>query len=446
MTVSSVGTGAAEKPGRRARPPSSGRRAIPAVHRAGGSRRSAGPPHGGSRTVRKLATVRRMDWPRVARAADAVVVAALAVSGQVSVWTADSGALAEDRPVHALLLAVATVPLFVRRSRPLLVLLLVLGASWVQFELGGRGVPAVVRRRAGALRRGRARRAAGGRRRRAASRRSPCSSGDVPKLLAGDPVDEVRARLVRPGRHLGPRPLDPVAAAGDRGPGRARRAGRAGPRRARRAGGRRRARPHRPRAARPGRAQHGRDRHPVAGRPAGASTPSPTPPARRSPSIENAGPAGPGRDAPAARPARPARRTARSTPAAEPARAGRPGRPGARGRRAGRAAGRRRPRRRCPPGVDLAAYRIVAGGADQRAQARRPGDGAGARAARRRSARRRGLRRRPRRRRRRPAAGARPGRHARARRPLRRRRGGRATCPAAGTGCAPGSRWTASPA
>ena len=39
-------------------------------------------------------------------------------------------------------------------------------------------------------------------------------SGDVPKLLAGDPVDEVRARVVRPRRHLGPRPLDPLAAGG----------------------------------------------------------------------------------------------------------------------------------------------------------------------------------------------------------------------------------------
>jgi len=78
-----------------------------------------------------------MDWPRIARAADAAVVAALVGTGQVAVWTADTGALAEDRPVHALLLAVATVPLFVRRSHPLLVLLLVLGASWVQFELGG---------------------------------------------------------------------------------------------------------------------------------------------------------------------------------------------------------------------------------------------------------------------------------------------------------------------
>lgn len=78
-----------------------------------------------------------MDWPRFARAADAVVVAVLALWGQGTVWTADAGALAADRPVHALLVAVATLPLFLRRHRPLLALLLVIGAAWVHAELGG---------------------------------------------------------------------------------------------------------------------------------------------------------------------------------------------------------------------------------------------------------------------------------------------------------------------
>ena len=131
-----------------------------------------------------------MDWPRVARAADTAVVAALAVSGQVMVWTADSGALAEDRSVHALLLAVATVPLFVRRSWPLLVLLLVLGASWVQFELGGQAfqpwfsvvlalyaVGAHAERRAAVVG--------------AVVTAGTVLAGDVPKLLAGDPVEDV---------------------------------------------------------------------------------------------------------------------------------------------------------------------------------------------------------------------------------------------------------------
>ena len=78
-----------------------------------------------------------MDWPRFARAADAVVVALLAVWGQAAVWTADSGPLADDRAVHALLVAVATGPLFVRRHQPLLALLLVFGAGWLHDELGG---------------------------------------------------------------------------------------------------------------------------------------------------------------------------------------------------------------------------------------------------------------------------------------------------------------------
>jgi signal transduction histidine kinase len=78
-----------------------------------------------------------MDWPRFARTADAVVVSLLAGWGQVVVWTADQGALADDRAVHALLVAVATGPLFVRRHQPLLALLLVFGAGWLHDELGG---------------------------------------------------------------------------------------------------------------------------------------------------------------------------------------------------------------------------------------------------------------------------------------------------------------------
>jgi signal transduction histidine kinase len=78
-----------------------------------------------------------MDWPRLARIADAVVVAALVVYGQATAWTTDVAAVVQDRPVHALLAAVATVPLFVRRHRPLLALLLCLGAGWLHHELGG---------------------------------------------------------------------------------------------------------------------------------------------------------------------------------------------------------------------------------------------------------------------------------------------------------------------
>jgi signal transduction histidine kinase len=78
-----------------------------------------------------------MDWPRLARIADAVVVAALGVWAQFEAWTADPVDLAGDRPVTAVLAAAATAPLFVRRYHPLPVLLLVFSAGWVHSELGG---------------------------------------------------------------------------------------------------------------------------------------------------------------------------------------------------------------------------------------------------------------------------------------------------------------------
>ncbi len=131
-----------------------------------------------------------MDWPRIARLADAALVTVLVVSAQLSVWTADAGTLAGDRPVHALLLAVVTVPLYVRRHRPLAVLLLVLGATWVQFELGGEAfqpwfavllslyaLGAHADRRSLLI-------GAGG-------TAAAVLALDVPRLLAGDPVDEV---------------------------------------------------------------------------------------------------------------------------------------------------------------------------------------------------------------------------------------------------------------
>jgi signal transduction histidine kinase len=131
-----------------------------------------------------------MDWPRAARVADAVVVTALVVSGQLSVWTADTAAIAADRPVHALLLAAITVPLYVRRARPLPVLLVVLGATWVQYELAGAvfqpwfavllGLYAV------AAHGGRGEALVG-----AAATAVQVLAVDVPKLAAGDPVDEV---------------------------------------------------------------------------------------------------------------------------------------------------------------------------------------------------------------------------------------------------------------
>jgi signal transduction histidine kinase len=131
-----------------------------------------------------------MDWPRIARVADAALVTVLVVSAQLSVWTADAGALAGDRPVHALLLAVVTVPLYVRRYRPLAVLVLVLGATWVQYELGGSTFQPwfAVLMALYALGSHADRRAllVG-----AAATAAAMLALDVPRLLAGDPVDEV---------------------------------------------------------------------------------------------------------------------------------------------------------------------------------------------------------------------------------------------------------------
>ncbi|HLM04456.1 MAG TPA: sensor histidine kinase [Blastococcus sp.] len=131
-----------------------------------------------------------MEWPKVARVTGDVVAAALVVSGQISVWTADSGALAANRPAHAVLLGVATVPLFLRRQRPLLVLLLALGASWLQYELGGEAfqpwfavVMALYAVGAHADRRA----AVTG----AVATAAVVLAGDIPKLVAGDTVDEV---------------------------------------------------------------------------------------------------------------------------------------------------------------------------------------------------------------------------------------------------------------
>jgi signal transduction histidine kinase len=131
-----------------------------------------------------------MDWPKAARVSGDVVAAALVVSGQVSVWTADSGPLAENRAAHAVLLAIATVPLFVRGRRPLPVLLLALGASWLQLELGGEAFQpwfAVVMALYAVGSHGDRRVAAVG----AIVTAAVVLAGDIPKLVDGDPVDEV---------------------------------------------------------------------------------------------------------------------------------------------------------------------------------------------------------------------------------------------------------------
>lgn len=71
------------------------------------------------------------------RLADAVVVAVLALSGLAQVWGAPASSLQGGRAVHAVLLAVITLPLLVRRRHAVLVCVTVVGASWLQYELGG---------------------------------------------------------------------------------------------------------------------------------------------------------------------------------------------------------------------------------------------------------------------------------------------------------------------
>ena len=160
--------------------PSPGRRTTPAAVRR------TGDPRTGSGSLRFAA------WTGPGRRAlaDVVVVTALVVSGQLSVWTADTAAIAADRPVHALLLAVVTVPLYVRRSRPLPVLLLVLGATWVQFQLGGAvyqpWFAVLLALYAVAAHGGRWEALVG-----AAATAVEVLAVDIPKLAAGDPVDEV---------------------------------------------------------------------------------------------------------------------------------------------------------------------------------------------------------------------------------------------------------------
>jgi signal transduction histidine kinase len=71
------------------------------------------------------------------RAADAVVVTVLVVSALVQVWSTPVAVWVGGRAVHSLLAVLITVPLLVRRRHALLVLVTVVAASWLQLELGG---------------------------------------------------------------------------------------------------------------------------------------------------------------------------------------------------------------------------------------------------------------------------------------------------------------------
>ena len=78
-----------------------------------------------------------MSLSRAARIADVLVVVLLAGSAQLQVWTRDASAWQSGPAVNAALAAVATLPLLVRRRHALLVLSVVVVAGWLQYEVDG---------------------------------------------------------------------------------------------------------------------------------------------------------------------------------------------------------------------------------------------------------------------------------------------------------------------
>jgi signal transduction histidine kinase len=76
------------------------------------------------------------------RAADAVVVTVLTATALVQVWSTPAAGWIGGRAVHTVLVLAFTVPLLARRRHALLVLVVVVAASWLQYELGaGLGQP-----------------------------------------------------------------------------------------------------------------------------------------------------------------------------------------------------------------------------------------------------------------------------------------------------------------
>lgn len=78
-----------------------------------------------------------MSRARALQLIDVLVVVALAVSALVQVWSAPATALEGGRAVHLLLATAVTIPLLMRRRHAVEVFLVVFSAAWIQGELGG---------------------------------------------------------------------------------------------------------------------------------------------------------------------------------------------------------------------------------------------------------------------------------------------------------------------
>ncbi len=131
-----------------------------------------------------------MTWPRVARAALVLTVVGLLVSAQVQIWTAPPAYDVGGRALNAALAAAFTLPILLARRFPLTVLLVVLAAGAADHLLGGNLGQPWFAMLLGVFALG--------------AYGSAWGSGvglfvlaalvlsvDVPRLQAGDPVDEV---------------------------------------------------------------------------------------------------------------------------------------------------------------------------------------------------------------------------------------------------------------
>lgn len=130
-----------------------------------------------------------MDRASAVKVVDVLVVLLLAASGVAQVSTG-ADALQGGPPVHTALVLLITLPLLVRRRQPLLVCVTVWGASWLQYELGGGlGQPffaGVLALYAVGAHAGYPETLLG-----AGAAAATVLAIDVPRLAAGDPVDEV---------------------------------------------------------------------------------------------------------------------------------------------------------------------------------------------------------------------------------------------------------------